>query len=186
MRRCRDDCNTNVAFKCSWLKKYPALREFDEKHVFFRGLMTSIGKHLRHRATWRKVVRSVRTASVSMFDIGSDIFSIIVYRSKGLNDVADMMAAFVLLSVGLQLLASVTIHHESKKRLLVEIISTLTFTKAGFNKYRVLTDAKPEGHEIVTPVTEMLAFKLAEMFAESIPMVSTTVRPKIRLQLSRY
>ena len=159
--------------RTSFLNKNPALKEFDKKHAFFRGLMTSIGKELRHRATWSKVLRATRTAAFSMFDIGSDVFSIFVYRSKGLDDVAEMMLVFVLLSLGLQLIVAVAIHHKNKRRMIVEIFGTLTFTKAGFNKYRVLTDAKTDGHEIVPPVTEMLVFKLCEVFAESIPVVST-------------
>ena len=155
-----------------WLDKNPALKEFDKKHAFFRGLMTSIGKELRHRATWKKVFLSMGSAAFSMFDVGSDVFSIFLYRSRGQDEVAEMMLVFLLLSLGLQLIMVVAIHHKNKKRMIVEIVGTLTFTKAGFNKYRVLTDAKTGGHEVVPPVTEMVVFKIAEMFAESIPMVS--------------
>ena len=156
----------------SWLNTNPSLKEFDKKHAFFRGLMTSIGKELRHRATWKKVFFSMGSAAFSIFDIGSDVFSIFLYQSSGQDEVADMMIVFVLMSLGMQLIAVVVIHHKNKKRMLVEIVGTLTFTKAGFNKYRVLTDAKTDGHEVVPPVTEMVVFKLVEVFAESIPMVS--------------
>ena len=112
------------------------------------------------------------SAAFSMFDISSDVFSIFLYRSRGQDEVAEMMLVFLLLSLGLQLVVVVAIHHKNKRRMIVEIVGTLTFTKAGFNKYRVLTDAKTDGHEVVPPVTEMVVFKIAEVFAESIPMVS--------------
>ena len=66
----------------------------------------------------------------------------------------------------------VAVHRKNKIRMLEEIIGTLSFTKPAFNKYRVLTNAKREGHAIVSPVTEMVTFKICELFAESIPMVS--------------
>ena len=165
------------------------MKEFDKKHAFFRGLMTSIGKELRHRATWSKVLRATRTAAFSMFDIGSDVFSIFVYRSKGLDDVAEMMLVFVLLSLGLQLVVVAAIHHKNKRRMIVEIVGTLSFTKAGFNKYRVLTDAKIDGHELVPPVSEMVLFKICEVVAESIPMVSAmnlSETSRIRFLLTRW
>ena len=162
----------SFTLRIRWLDRNPALKEFDKKHAFFRGIMTSIGKEFRHRATWKKVFLSMGSAAFSMFDIGSDIFLIFSYRSRGQDEVADMMIVFVLLSLGLQLIAVLAIHHKNKKRMIVEIVATLTFTKAGFNKYRVLTDAKTDGHEVVPPVTEMVAFKICELFAESIPMVS--------------
>ena len=168
-------CSLSFTLRTSWLEKNPALKEFDKKHAFFRGLMTSIGKEFRHRATWRKVFLSMGSAVFGMFDIATDVFSILLYRSKGIDDVAFMMTVFVLLSLGLQLLAVIANHYKNKRRMLVEIVSTLSFTKAGFNKYRVVTDANKDGHEMVPPVIEMMIFKLCEVFAESIPMVSACV-----------
>ena len=153
-----------------WFNNCPALCEFEMRYPFFRGLMTSIGKELKHRATWKKVFLSMGAAAFSMFDIITDIFSIMLYKSKNLDDVANMMIFFVLLSLGLQLGVVIGVHHKSKRRLLVEIVGTLTFTKPAFNKYRVLTNAKIEGHEIVPPLAEMMTFKICEVFAESIPL----------------
>ena len=72
----------SVAYE-NWLNSNPALKQFAEDHVFFRGLMTSIGRAWRTRATWKKVFRAVRTASFSMLDIGSDLVSVFIYRQKG-------------------------------------------------------------------------------------------------------
>ena len=170
--------NTNIFFtfrsNVRWLHKNPALKEIDEKHEFFRGLMTRIGKELRHRATWKKVFLSIGSAAFSMIDVVTDIANILFYKAESENDVANLMIAFIMLSLALQLMLVVAVHHENKKMLLNEIAGTLSFTKAGFNKFRVLTNAKTIGHQTVPPVTEMMMFKLCEIFAESIPMVSAT------------
>jgi len=68
-----------------------------------------------------------------------------------------------------QLLLVIVVHHRNLKQMIIEMFGTLTFTKAAVNKFRVLTNAKIIGHEIVPPVTEMMAHKSAEVFAESIP-----------------
>ena len=78
---------------------------------------------------------------------------------------------FVLLSLVLQLILVVAIHHKNKRRLLVEIVGTLAFTMPALNKWRVLTNTKMEGHEIMPPVSEMMMFKGVEVFAESIPVM---------------
>jgi len=51
-----------------------------------------------------------------------------------------------------------------------EIVGTVTFTKPTFNKWRVLINTEMEGHALVPPVSEMMFFKLTEVFAESIPV----------------
>ena len=183
MRSCDGLKQSNARFsfilRIRWLNKNPALKEFDDKHAFFRGLIMSIGKEMRHRATWTKVILSVGSGLFSMIDMGSDVVSIILYRSRGLDDVAFMMTVFVLLSLGMQLLVVIVIHYKNKRRMLIEIVGTLTFTKAGLNKYRVLTNTKVVGHEIMPPVAEMMVFKIVEVVAESIPMVSAVKLRKI-------
>mgnify|MGYP001128235878 FL=1 len=57
----------------------------------------------------------------------------------------------------------------------IEIFGTLTFTKPALNKWRVLTNKRMEGHELLPPLTEMAMFKLCEVFAESIPVTVVQV-----------
>jgi len=80
------------------------------------------------------------------------------------------MLMFVLLSLFLQIVVVATIHHANKRRMMVEMVSTLAFMKPAFNYWRVLTNAKIEGHEVVPPVHEMILFLTVEVFAECIPV----------------
>jgi len=80
------------------------------------------------------------------------------------------MLGFLVLSLLLQLGLVAAIYHNKKRRMLIELLGTVTFIKPAFNKWRVLTNAKIEGHEIMSPVSEMMYFKMAEVFAESIPV----------------
>jgi len=67
---------------------------------------------------------------------------------------------FVLLSLTMQMMLVVAIHHKKPKKMWIELLGTVTFTKLAFNKWRVLTNAKMDGHEIMQPVNEMMMFKL--------------------------
>ena len=111
------------------------------------------------------------------------------YYSTGENyQTAMLMVTFVLLSLGLQIFQVVAVHHSNKRKLMIELVGTLTFTKPAFNKWRVLTNAKTEGHEIIPPVTEFIYFKVCEVFAESIPVTVLQVNTiltseKVRLRI---
>jgi len=154
----------------SWLDKHPALEQFHHQHRFFIPLMKEIGKTMRHTETWFKFVWCVGTTLVSIFDVGSDVYSILYYRSIEETEIADMMLAFLLLSLGIQLALAIAIHHENKRRALIECFTTLFYVKPGFNFWRVLTNAKLDGHEMIPPVSEMMMNMIGEVFAESIPM----------------
>ena len=107
---------------------------------------------------------------MSLFDVGSDVYTIIYYNTIGNEETARLILVFVILSLVLQIMLVVAIHRKNKRRLLFELVVTVTFTKLAFNKWRVLTNAKVRGHEMVPPVSEMMMFKASEVFAESIPV----------------
>jgi len=154
----------------SWVKKYPAMNELSTNHEFFKPLMLTLGKAIRTSATWQKLGLSIGVALMSMLDVATDIYTIAIYRSRGLHEKAYLMTVFVTLSIGLQLTMVVAVHHKNKRKLLIELFGTVTFTKPAFNKFRVLTNAKMEHHAIMPPVSEMVFFKMCEVFSESIPM----------------
>ena len=166
----------------SWLDKHPALGQFYHQHKFFVPLMKEIGKTMRHTETWHKVVKSGSSGLFSLFDVGSDIYSILYYRRIGETEVADMMMVFLVLSLGLQMVFVVAAHHKHRRRMLTELLKTLTFSKPAFNKWKVLTNARVEDHVIVPPVTEMMMFKMGEVFAESIPVTVLQVNTLLTME----
>jgi len=89
----------------SWVKKYPAMNELSNKYKFFKPLMLKIGKEIRTSSTWFKLSLSAGASLASMLDVASDIYTISIYRSRGLLETADLIATFVALSIGLQLIS---------------------------------------------------------------------------------
>ena len=154
----------------SWVKKHPAMNELSNKYKFFKPLMLTLGKSTRTSASWQKLGLSIGAALMSMFDVATDIYTISIYRGLGKHETADLMTLLVLLSLALQLLLVAAIHHKNLRIMLIEMLGTVTFTKPAFNKFRVLTNVKMGSHAMLSPVSEMMMFKMAEVFSESIPM----------------
>jgi len=156
----------------SWVKKHPAMNELSlsTNHKFFKPLMLTLGKAIRTSANWHKLGLSIGAALMSMLDVATDIYTINIYRGFGKHETADLMTTLVMMSLALQLLLVAAIHHRNKRKMLIEMLGTVTFTKPAFNKFRVLTNAKVASHAIMPPVSEMMMFKMAEVFSESIPM----------------
>jgi len=159
-----------ASLKCASLRW--AQLSLSTNHKFFKPLMLTIGKATRHSTTWHKLAKSSGASLMSMLDVATDIYTINIYRGLGKHehDTADLMTLLVLLSLGLQLILVAANHHRNKRKMLIEMFGTVTFTKSAFNKFRVLTNAKMESHAIMPHVSEMMMFKMCEVFSESIPM----------------
>ena len=128
-----------------WVSKHPALIEFNNDNKFFKSLLTSVGKEMKHRATWKKLFLSTGAAVMSMVDVSSDVYTINYYNSIGEGETARLMLVFVILSLVIQMMLVVAVHHKNKRRILIELAKTVNFTKPAFNKWRVLINAKMEG-----------------------------------------
>jgi len=149
----------------SWVQTFPAMGLLGEQHRFVRPLLTQIGKEINGSETWTKFLLAAGASLASMLDVATDCYTIWYYRSLGLQDAANLMTAFVALSIGLQVMLVVAIHHKSKRRVLLELLATVTFTKQGFNFWRTYTNATMRGHELMPPVSEMMMFQVVEVFS---------------------
>jgi hypothetical protein len=154
----------------SWEQRYPAVQELSQLHEFFKPFMLTLGGEIKHTATWKKFFLSMGSALLSMVDVATDVATIKYYNSIGKHETADLMTSCVVISMSLSLALCVAIHHRNKRTMLIEMLGTVTFTKPAFNKFRVLINSEVEAHAVVPPVTEMVMFKMCEVFSESIPM----------------
>ena len=102
------------------------------------------------------------------------------------------MITLLSLSLALQLIFVVKIHQKNKKRLIKELIATVTFTKNGTNWWRVLTNKK-DAEGGISSVSEMMVFLQSEIFAQSIPMAvlqvnavleSSRIEPAVLISLA--
>jgi len=94
---------------------------------------------------------------------------VVLYYNSGKEELANVMITLLSLSLALQLIFVVKIHQKNKKRLIKELIATVTFTKNGTNWWRVLTNKK-DAEGGISSVSEMMVFLQSEIFAQSTPM----------------
>ena len=153
----------------AWIASNPALSQLNEKHEFFTPLMKQMGKEIRYRITILKIASCFFAMLSSMVDVATDFYTINYYWNNGKRSEAELMLVFICLTISLQLIIAWGVHKKNKKRMLQEMLYTLTFTKPFFNKFRVLTNSSMDGHESMPPITEMMTHQCAEIFAESIP-----------------
>jgi len=155
---------TEVGAYNSWVARAPALKVFDELHPFFKPLMLGIGRGINSSATNRKLFLSIGASFFSIFDVFTDVYTILHYLKLELDDIALTMTGLVATSLFFQLLAVWAIHGKVLSVLLVEWIWTITFIKPAFNKFRVLTNAPQQSDTLVSPVSEMMLYKMIETF----------------------
>ena len=121
--------------------------------------------------TAEKILRSVASSFFSVFDFGTDIYTIIKYFEFERDAFGKLMLSFVTLSTVLQVIVVIINHRHNVRSCIMEVFWSITMIKPGLNKYRVLTNQNfPEDNKtLIPPVVELVTLKLCEVFAESIP-----------------
>ena len=122
------------------------------------------------QVTFTKLLLSFGSGLMSLLDVGFDISTILYLENLGNHELANLMGLFVVLSIFLQLCLTFGVHYQNLRIFAREFFFTVTFLKPAVNKFRVLTDSKLEEHAIMPPVSEMVMFKMCEVFSEAIPM----------------
>ena len=114
-------------------------------------------------------IRLYLTASVSVADVGSDVFSVSVNYLAGNTGLASALLATVLLSMSLQILIVVVVHrHQGNRRLMLEILIVVTGVKPFVDVWRILNGKANVGAPMDT-LSERTACKTVEIVVESAP-----------------
>ena len=142
------------------MNKYPTVTELSDKYPFFKPMMLAIGREIRHSATSFKLLVSAGASLASIMDVALDVSTIYYYNSLGLTETANLMTVFVCMSMVLQITLVIFIHHRHRKRMMLELLATLTFMKQGINFWRTYTADKMKGHEMVNPVFGETFYKI--------------------------
>jgi hypothetical protein len=140
-----------------WIVKYPALREFDEEHAWFRPLMNTVGKRLLAKSKLGAAFRLYSGAGLSIMDMITDVSMSIRYlRTPG----QEKYGRAVLLMVGLNLLfqfgyAWLQTRKGPKKAMAKEMLIVLSSLKPGVDAHRVASGYKQPAYATFTPEKEL-------------------------------
>ncbi|GMI31950.1 hypothetical protein TeGR_g13688 [Tetraparma gracilis] len=155
-----------------WILTFPALQELETEHPFFRPFMDAIVKHLLSITDFGLKMRLFSGAALSMFDLMSDVYMIVVYLgSEETRGVAHANIVCVALSLLLQLwLVLIVNRKRSWRRIAREVLYVVTFCKPGIDAARVAAgNENDDGLAAMDPLTELAVSKAAEITCESIP-----------------
>jgi hypothetical protein len=134
--------------------------------------MNEIAKHILSIADFGLKMRLFSGAGLSVFDLMSDVYMIIVFLgSEETRGVAHVNIVCVALSLFFQLwLAFLVNRKRSWRRIARELLYVVTFCKPGIDAARVAAgNENDDGLAAVDPLIELSGGKTIEMVFESIP-----------------
>jgi hypothetical protein len=134
--------------------------------------MNEITKHILSVADFGLKMRLFSGAGLSVFDIISDVYMIVVFLgSEETRGVAHVTIVCVALSLFFQLwLAFLVNRKRSWRRIAREVLYVVTFCKPGIDAARVAAgNENDDGLAAMDPLTELAVSKAAEITCESIP-----------------
>jgi len=155
-----------------WIHQFPALQEIDKGHDWFRPMLVAIGMKLVGEVGWGVKMRVSIGASLSMFDLGTDIFVCYMFYVEQKTAYFHAVLGTIVLSVALQLLVILAQNIKlGWKRFSAEALPVIVGVKPAVDAYRVATGKKEEVGQMFDSMVEMTATKLIELFAEAVPGV---------------
>ena len=133
------------------------MREIDRDEIWFRPMMNVVALRLLEQVAWGSKLRLYMGASLSMLDMASDVYMILLYwNTLGLERAGVILLNFLLANVAWQLLLVIAQNKKAPWRVLLrEILYVLTCTKVGVDVYRVASGAKREVYQLFPADAEL-------------------------------
>jgi hypothetical protein len=163
--------------RSQWVLRSPALQELEFAHPFFRPFVNEIAKHIISSADFGLKMRLFGGAGLSLFDITSDVYMIVVFLgSEETRGVAHVNIACVALSLLVQLaIVWQASRKRSWRRIAREMLYVVSFIKPGIDAARVAGGGEnDDGLASIDALTELSYSKATEMTFESIPAGTLT------------
>jgi len=156
-----------------WSKQFSIVVNIMEEHVWLRPMLETIARELMVKSLWGMKARVIAGAVTSLLDFATDVY--VTYSFLGVAGKEGYFQASLAslnVSMGLQL---IFVWGQNKdigwRKVLRESIPVLIGFKPALDAYRVATGVEQEKGQRLTPMTEMTAMKVTEVFAEGIPGV---------------
>jgi hypothetical protein len=123
---------TSEAAVDEWILKYPALKELDEKEIWFRPMMNVVAKRLLAEVPWGLKMRVFVSAGLSILDLFSDVSVIFLYLNTPGNEVYGWVLLTMLSFFVAILLLGTYLQHRSRPLVaLSEMLISLSGLKPG-------------------------------------------------------
>jgi hypothetical protein len=135
-----------------WILTFPATKELDKKLVWFRPMINRIAMRLLARALLGAKFRLFFGAGLSILDLLTDIQTIVRFLNQGKNGFAKASAAFIGMSLLLQLLAAFGQNRKRGKKVVAyEWLIILSMIKPAMDAKRVADGNIQEENTVLNP-----------------------------------
>ncbi|GMI58802.1 hypothetical protein TeGR_g3683 [Tetraparma gracilis] len=156
-----------------WVMTYPALGELELRYPFVRPMMNAVAGAILAQVAWGVKFRAWLGAGVSAADALSDAYMIKTFYDMGDTANAKGLLAMVGANLAYQMLIVYMQTQGLKKNkwrtALFEMLTVVSFTKPGFDAYRVASGTDQLPGAVLDPLAEMVWTKGGELFFEAIP-----------------
>jgi hypothetical protein len=153
-----------------WIVAQPALGELDRKYVWFRPFAYAVGLRIIKASDLGMKARVVFGSGLSMFDMASDVYMIILFFKEGKKGFAIATLIMILVNMFFQL--ALVVHNTSSMKTstrIREVMYVLLCIKPGVDAFRISIDWESEEKAKYEPMHEMLMSKGTETVTESLP-----------------
>ena len=138
-------------------------------HVF-RPMMEAVATKLLGEVSWGLKGRVAIGAMLSVTDMVSDAFVIFKYMGEASTRGYGWILLWMLMgNLAMQLLLVLVQYKKKPLELLKECLIVATGAKPVVDAFRISSGKEQEGHHVFSPLVELVAGKVCEMFGESIP-----------------
>jgi hypothetical protein len=115
-----------------WIRNYPPLAELDREEVWFRPMLDTVALRLLKEVPWGLQLRVYVGAGLSMLDMVSDIYVVVLYSKTPGQEGYGMSLLWMIFVCMITQLMVVYIQNKSKpKKFLMEALVVLTGLKPG-------------------------------------------------------
>ena len=150
------------------LGKYPALRQMDRDHPWFRAFIEAIATGVM-ATSWRSQLQLVMSVLLSLFDVYSDVYSMAMYFLLQQSGTAFAILGSIFASIlGQTLVVWLQNRHLGGRAVVTEVLIVWSFFKPAVDARRLATGREIEGGPFDT--TQERAFcSTCETLLESLP-----------------
>ena len=150
--------------------EYRSLGELDRAEEWFRPMLVVVARRLLGEVSWGLKMRVSMGAGLSILDMATDIFVMWVYMGKEeTKGYGDSLLGMIVAGMVLQLVLVFAQNKKTPLKMLKEMLIVMLGVKPAVDCYRVCAGHEMQQHHAVDPQTELVATKMIELVAESIP-----------------
>ena len=136
-------------------------------------MVGGVAQEILARVSWGLMFRAYFGAGISFMDLASDSYRVRAFFKTGRSGAGYALVGMVGGNLVFQLLFVIAqtagLTKNKWRTMFIEILSVVSFTKPGWDAYRLASGAEQQLGALLDPLVEAMATKMSEMVFEGVP-----------------